>query len=224
MFVSIMGDSISTYEGYQPTADYAVFYNEVNQARNGLKSVYDTWWAKVNQYLKAYICVNNSYSGSWVSGDSFPGGCSVDRTSLLHTPEHQPDIILVYIGFNDFGNGVPIRHGLFEQDSAEYFYDAYRLMLKRIRMNYPNARILCGTLLKGCMRSNPDFRFPEHFGGVAFAEYNKAIRKAVRKEGAELVDLAAKDTRYETLDGTHPTAKGHATIAQTWIECLEKLG
>ena len=29
--------------------------------------------------------------------------------------------------------------------------------------------------------------------------------------------------RYETLDGTHPTLKGHQTIANAWIECLASL-
>ena len=52
--VSIIGDSISTYEGYNPSG-YAVFYDQEMCARNGLKSVYDTWWAKVNQFLHAYL-------------------------------------------------------------------------------------------------------------------------------------------------------------------------
>ena len=62
MFVSIVGDSISMYEGYSPNG-YKVFYNRTMQIANGLNSVYDTWWAKVDQWLHAYLCVNNSYSG-----------------------------------------------------------------------------------------------------------------------------------------------------------------
>ena len=52
MLVSVLGDSISTYEGYIP-ANYKLYYDEDRQKINGLISVYDTWWAKVNQYLKA---------------------------------------------------------------------------------------------------------------------------------------------------------------------------
>lgn len=55
MFVSILGDSISTYQGYQPPG-YAVYYQDYYRYINELNSVYDTWWAKVNQYLRAYIC------------------------------------------------------------------------------------------------------------------------------------------------------------------------
>lgn len=81
MFVSILGDSISTYNGFNPHG-YAVFYDEEMQKRNGLNSVYDTWWAKVNQELRAYLCVNNSYSGSRVSGMDFPAGCCLER--IMH--------------------------------------------------------------------------------------------------------------------------------------------
>ena len=84
MFVSILGDSISTYSGYNPK-EYAVYYDEEMQKRNGLNSVYDTWWAKVNQSLCAYLCVNNSYSGSEVSGQKFPAGCCRERVMHLHT-------------------------------------------------------------------------------------------------------------------------------------------
>ena len=30
--------------------------------------------------------------------------------------------------------------------------------------------------------------------------------------------------RYETLDGSHPTAKGHNTIADAWIKSLAESG
>ena len=72
LFVSIVGDSISTYEGYNPDR-YKVFYNRTMQMANGLNSVYDTWWAKVNQSLHAYLCVNNSYSGSKVTTQRVKG-------------------------------------------------------------------------------------------------------------------------------------------------------
>ena len=46
MLVSILGDSISTYSGFNPSG-YEVYYNKTMQKLNGLRSVYDTWWAKV---------------------------------------------------------------------------------------------------------------------------------------------------------------------------------
>ena len=112
MMISIMGDSISTFESFNPDG-YCVFYDAQMQYVNGLTSVNDTWWAQVIQALHGELCVNNSYSGSKVSGESFPSACSAERCGSLHTPQVSPDIILIYMGFNDFGNGVPIHGKLF---------------------------------------------------------------------------------------------------------------
>lgn len=212
MLVSVLGDSISTYEGYIPP-NYKVYYDEDRQKINGLTSVYDTWWAKVNQYLKAYLCVNNSFSGSKVSGE-FPGASSEKRVSALHKMEHYPDVILVYMGTNDFGFGVPL----------ETFAKDYRKMLERLRKNYPSARILCATIARSYMQGKPDWKYPEMYGGTALEEYNQAIREAVNeRDDIVLMDLPEAGIHYETLDGTHPTRRGHEELAQMWIGCLEKM-
>ena len=193
MFISILGDSISTYQGYQPPG-YAVYYQDYYRYINELNSVYDTWWAKVNQYLRAYICVDNAYSGSKVTGTEFPCACCEQRTGALHTP-----------------------------DKGLCFYDCYRRMLRQVKTNYPTAKIVCATLMRGYVRGAEDSPFPEKYAGVPFEAYNDAIRSAVLKEGVMLADLAASGSRYETLDGTHPTANGHVTLASGWIHCLALL-
>ena len=43
--VSILGDSISTFKGYNPPG-YFVYYDEITQEQNKLRNVYGTWWAK----------------------------------------------------------------------------------------------------------------------------------------------------------------------------------
>lgn len=225
-FVSILGDSISTYQGFNPEG-YAVFYDSEMQQRNGLASVYDTWWAKVNQALHAYLCVNNSYSGSRVTGPDFPAASSLHRTGSLHTDRYTPDLILIYIGFNDFGSGVPLRKPglrLFSKPDPHLFADAYTLMLSRIKANYPKSKILCATLMRTEMAGNPHWVFPEQFVGTCFDDYNQVIRQVCQKEGCLLADLASLNWRYETLDGTHPTKNGHHTICQAWLHCLSRLG
>jgi len=220
-YVSVVGDSISTYEGFVPNG-YVVFYDEETQYANGLSSVYDTWWAQVNQFLHAYICVNNSYSGSRVSGAGFPAASSEERISYLHTRIYTPDIILVYIGFNDFGNGVRIRgkNPLFEKESPLYFESAYELMLKRIKKNYPASKVICGTLMRTRLKGHEDWVFPESFAGIPFERYNEAIRNACRESGCCLAELSKLNVLYETLDGTHPTKLGHREIADTWKACI----
>lgn len=218
-FVSIIGDSISTYMGFNPFG-YSVFYDEYNAQRNNMSSVYDTWWAQVNQFLHAYICVNNSYSGSKVSGNNFPSANCEQRLSLLHTNQYSPDLILIYIGFNDFGNGIKITSEHMNDEMA--FFESYYNMLKTVQKNYPKSRILCGTLMQGFVKDNPSWTFPHKWAGISIDEYNAAIKIAAKLAGVELIDLAALNMHYETLDGAHPTKDGHYTIAQAWISCLKK--
>lgn len=224
--ISIVGDSISTYGGFNPEG-YAVFYDRETQQRNGLTSVYDTWWAKVNQALGGYLCVNNAYSGSRVTGRDFPAASSKQRTGALHTAQHMPDLILVYIGFNDFGSGAPVRRKglqLFSKKDPDYFADAYCKMLAQIKANYPQATIVCATLMRSQIAANEHWVFPEQFALTYFEDYNQAIRQICRKENCFLADLSALNWRYETLDGTHPTKNGHDTLYRAWVSCLSQLG
>ena len=222
IFVSIVGDSISTYEGYNPP-EYAVYYDKEMQQVNGLNSVYDTWWAKVNQRTHAYLCVNNSYSGSKVTGNGFPAASSIERISRLKTASSSPDYILVYIGVNDFGNGVKIRQDRVTNpgnNNLLYFEDAYEYMISQIQEQYTDAKIICGTLLRSKVKRHEDWIFPESYAGVRFEDYNDAIRRITKQKNILLADIAKQNIRYETLDGTHPTAEGHKTIAHAWIKCL----
>lgn len=225
MFVSFLGDSISTYSGFNPEG-YAVYYDAEMQKRNGLNSVYDTWWAKVNQELRAYLCVNNSYSGSRVSGTAFPAGGCLERIMHLHTPRYKPNLILIYLGFNDFGYGVPISCAPQSNDgkiNISYFEDAYHQMLTGLRYFYPDAIIVCATLMKTMLKQNTQWRFFDKLGGFSIDDYNNAIRRAAYNCHVNLADLAKRKRQYETLDGAHPTALGHQMIAEEWITCLSKL-
>ena len=221
--VSILGDSISTYEGYNPDG-YEVYYDEFMQARNRLTDVNDTWWAMTMHHFGWDLCVNNSYSGCKVSGKAFPAASSEARLLNLKTDDSQPDFILIYIGFNDFGYGVEIgKNHLFGTEDTESFSGAYKQMISRIKSLYPTSRVICGTLMRSRIKHNCDWRFPERFAGIPLEEYNHVIRNVCKKEHIFLADLSAIGQKYETLDGTHPTADGHRVIAEAWIDCIENL-
>lgn len=221
--VSILGDSISTFEGYNPPG-YLVFYDQEMQVKNGLTCVYDTWWAKVNQKLHAYLCVNNAYSGSKVSGNSFPATSGSERIDLLCKGDMNPDYILLYIGFNDFGNGVQIEGNNEMAGDVSSFTEAYRLMLMRLKNKYSESKIICATLMRTLVKNQENWVFPEYYKGVAFEEYNDVIRNVSVQCGCDLADLGRMNIRYETLDGSHPTALGHTTIANAWINALNEMG
>jgi len=224
MLFSILGDSISTYEGYEPRG-YDVFYERWNCMRNGIKSVDQTWWKRVLDHFGGELCVNNSYSGSRVSGLSFPSANVDVRARGLHKNDKMPDIILIYIGFNDFGFGAPNRPAhITSEKNPKYFFDAYRLMLGKIKESYKDAKIFAASLLEGYLCDDKSWKMPESlFGKETFSAYNNSIRLACRMENVNLIDLAATGVRYETLDGTHPTVTGHEEIARVWIEKLDKV-
>lgn len=222
--VSVLGDSISTFSGWNPKG-YAVYYTEPVQALNGLQSAADTWWAIVLDKLNAELCVNNSYSGSWVSGSLFPSGVSDERLKNLRD-ERVPDIILIYLGMNDYANGVPSLHNSSSgvRDTVYYFEDAYDVMLEKIRKYYPDTTVVCSTLLRPFLKRDETQHFPEAYRGVLFEDYNTAIRTAAGRHGCLLADNGSFNERYETLDGLHPTSAGHRTLARLWIRSLLDLG
>lgn len=179
---SILGDSISTLGGYNPNG-YAVFYEEGNCERSGVKEMKDTWWGKLIDFFGGELLVNNSWSGSRVtrlpnSDSLFPSGCSDERTSTLHINGIKPDVIIVYLGTNDWAFGAELgdTRPLSDESNMQYFSSAYKTMLSKIKKNYPDAEIWCCTLNTTFMSSNPAFQFPllsmsEHIG-----EYNQIIK------------------------------------------------
>lgn len=222
--ISIIGDSISTYYGHVLPDGYKVYYDEKKAKENQLTSVEDTWWRIVCKHLGAEICVNNSYSGSRVSGNGFPCASSDERTSSLHTENATPDLILLYIGTNDFGYGLGVKENPFFY--KEYvFYDEYKKMLQKIIRNYPDSQIVCGTLMKSSVKDNPEWEYPRSKTGISLEEYNDAIREIANNLGVFVADLANLNTPYETLDDAlHPTKTGHSTIALAWLSELNRIG
>ena len=216
--ISIMGDSISTYEGYNPIWA-KVYYKDDVTSDNGLSSVDDTWWEIVIDSLDSTLCVNNSHSGSLVSGSSYTCANSEYRCNGLHDA-NTPDLILIYMGTNDRGHGVKIESD--DPEDVMTFCGAYRTMLKKIKRNYPNAIVVCGTLLLGYLQqSAPPPALPPFNEEVE--AYNRTIRALAEEENCLVADLAAFGERYETQDTLHPTKNGHLTIAKLWLNCLKRL-
>lgn len=121
--LSILGDSISTYVDYCNNTSYnstiggnCVFYSPNRSDRPDLKdiAVTDTYWMQLIDEYDMELCVNNSSSGSRVIGMGNVSGSTRDqaydtRACQLHNDHtgEQPDIISIYIGFNDHGAAAP---------------------------------------------------------------------------------------------------------------------
>ena len=224
--ISIIGDSISTFEGYNPQG-FNLFYNEEKKHQSCVENVSDTWWQMLIDFLGAELLVNNSWSGSRVTklpgrNELFPSGCSDERTNGLHLGIKKPDVILIYIGTNDWAYGA-LTGGetrIIEGDINELFYQAYHGMIDKVKKNYPQAEIFCFTLSSTFMSSNPKFSFPHKHGGTHIEVYNNIIKQVASSSGCRLVDLYSYRIPYDALDGSHPNRQGMLTLAIETIRSM----
>lgn len=211
---SILGDSISTLAGCNPDG-YRVFYQGDISRQAKVTRMEDTWWGMVIGHFHGTLLINNSWSGSLVSGE-YPSGCSPRRTGGLHVGSTLPDVILVYMGTNDWIQGVPPGcEG--EQTGGECFEDAYAQMLRRIRDNYPGAQVWCCTLAEAWVSSKPQLLFPYAPGGIHIDAYNQVIRAVAQAQGCGVIDFYQCHIPYDSLDITHPVADGMRTLADMAI-------
>ena len=223
---SVLGDSISTLDGFNPKG-YKVFYAGDNCVKSGVVKATDTWWDKVIGFFGGELLVNNSWSGSRVTKlkdkeQLFPSGCSDERTAALHINAVKPDVILVYLGTNDWAFGAKTGNEtrILGEDSNEFFDEAYDRMLKKLKSNYPESEIWCCTLCETHISKRPDFQFPHKYAGTHIEEYNEIIRDVVRCNGCRLIDLYDYKIAYDSIDGSHPTNVGMNTIATMVIRSI----
>lgn len=215
-YFSILGDSISTFEHYSEP-DYAAYYDVSHKLEADVLTMYDTWWGIVIEHFGGELLVNNSFAGSTVcyheKYEIQSYSCSDERTSSLGMDGISPDVIVVYMGTNDWGCGTSIVG-----DDDRTFAVAYGQMLEKLKRNYPNAEIWCMTLAESCCSKNADFKFPRCYSCRDIEEYCAAIRECAQKHGCFVVDLYLDAEPYDTIDGFHPNASGMRTLANAVIK------
>ena len=205
--LSILGDSISTYEGFSN--------NRKNNATTYTNKVFYksqfppelTYWMQVMNKLGLTLCVNNSQSGSNLSGidDEMSG---INRAkSLARDDGMTPDLIILFMGLNDLGRNLPI-----DRFAADYLGT-----LEIIKQNYKSAKVCCVNL--------PD-RDP--YLKARATLFNEAITTAVKTAGENffLADLFTSrlnnDLYYDnTVDGLHPDQDGMRIIAEIIIDAIK---
>lgn len=211
-YFSILGDSISTFEGYSEPKE-AVYYDMGMKLSSGVYRYADTWWGRVLDVLGAKLLVNNSIAGSTVTRHPLyqvPSyGCSDERTAALHRADGQPDAIFVFLGTNDRGQNIPIGDG---KEDESFFLSAYRSMLKKLKENYPKAEIWCLTL-------SPLGEQDER-KGTSTREYCDVIRACATEYGCRTVDLDRDIPPYDTVDGLHLDYNGMAAIADAVLAAM----
>ena len=228
-YVSFIGDSISTYDGWSNNANHnstignnAIFYSTTNPFKPGANfPVMFTWWHKVAHSDGFLYCVNNSISGSGVTKEETYRRCAPNLHNT--TTGQTPDIVIIYKGINDWAWSVPL--GTFTGtvvDTPETFSHAYAYTIKQILLAYPGVEVYCCTLLPEMTRGNNGV----NNGGVSITEFNAAIENVAEKMGATVIDLynesgiTFENLSQYTLDTLHPNEEGMQLIADTVLSVL----
>ena len=203
---SIIGNSISTYNGYIP-GDYATYYPKV-----WFKGVDDTWWMIIGRLLNLHFLSNASWSASTVSGNK--QSCFTSDIRLKHlSASGIPEIIFIAGGTNDWVAGVSLGE---ENDELNYntstFRGAYALMLNKLKTMYPKTEVVC----LGIFPRSDGFDTPNKKGWTV-REANHFIDLLAQKNEYRYIDMElcgiADDFKKYTHDGLHPTYEGMKLIA-----------
>lgn len=212
IYISFLGDSITTYAGYSDNVSY-------NASLSGSKSYYKlskmsvqgTWWYQSMTALGMKLCVNNSFSAGRVSERTSDIPSGVERSRQLHNASGKtPDVIVVYLGTNDIGNGIELS----------VFETAYEEMLSNIATSYPKATVYCCTLLPEGRTEGKE---------TELNEYNAVIRSSSEKVGFEIIDFYAEISDWDYMQHTfedvdlrvHPNALGMDKLAACVISAIK---
>ena len=222
--VSIMGDSISTFEGWIPVEDgHNLNHRKRYPQSNLFEDVRLTWWHMLINNLGAKLGVNDSWAGSMVSntattnsGDIGPDACMASITRITNLGSNgTPDLIFFYGGTNDAARNVPM--GTFEPSKFQQvdltsttwstFADAYAVAIMRMQHYYPDAKIIAMT-----PTWTTSYYTPQRLDEVA-----KMIKEVCDYFGVAVVDLRKCGINQNNLDktlgdGIHPSALGMEMI------------
>lgn len=222
-YLSILGDSISTFDDWIPEGYYD-FY----PMNGAVADVGQTWWKMVLDDTGMQLCVNGSSSGSTCAGDSTgtadpQHGCSDFRINGLTAADGSiPDVIIVYMGTNDFIKAVPLGDNdgtkAVAEGSIENFSDAYCLILDKLHVRYPDAQIFCCKLMPvGVVGADMTYEPFVNEQGMTIDSYSRQIETIAEAKGYPLIDLENCGMTMENMiqyvsDGVHLNPEGMKLI------------
>ena len=207
---SVLGNSISTYQGYIPEG-YDCHYNPSN-----LKAG-DTWWMQFAEISGIPLNSNASWSGSTVSSarkkaDSwFFSDRRINDLSRHGTPKY----IIVLGGTNDWGCDKCDLGTSYSTKSYKNFSGAYSLLVSKLKAKYPYTDIICCSILP-----RKQGFFTPNAKGWTIHDGDSCIREIAALYGAKFIDMSdcgidQPITDY-TTDGVHPNAAGMKLVS----DCL----
>ncbi len=222
--ISILGDSISTFAGYIPTADgFNLEHLSVYPQGYLLTDVNETWWMQVITQTGAYLGINDSWSGSSICGkkDGEEYSCMANIIRIRNLGSNgTPDVIFFYGGTNDLAQGIDL--GQFDPAQAQQsvdlqtykwnnIADGYVNTLLRLKFFYPKAQIIC------MLPTYTRYFYTE----TQLARCNELLAVICEYYGVPYVDLRyCGVSLQDMLDGVHPNANGMDYITEAVMERL----
>jgi hypothetical protein len=104
--------------------------------------------------------------------------------------------------------------GAADEAGLQEFAEAYGRMLDAVRAACPGACVWCVPLLAGRVAGAAGPTFAWNLRGVPMRRYNETIAQLAAAHGCRCADAAAFGLDYEAVDGTHPTRRGMAQLAE----------
>lgn len=222
--ISILGDSVSTFDGYLPAGNRPR-YPDPQNPQCDVRDVHLTWWMRLIDRLDACLGVNESWAGSRVGNcesydhdDVGPGAAMASVRRIRNLGANGiPDIILFFGGANDKLSPYPVGHfdSSAAPEEAEFdavcwntFADAYTAAVLRIRALYPQACLLC--------------ILPSDYGRQLDASYNVQMRAVCAHYGIPNVTLTCL-TEDMLYDGYHPVADAMSKMTDMVLQRLMML-
>lgn len=219
--VSILGDSISTFTGYVPTANRCR-YPQADLLTNSK----DTWWMKLITNTGMILGINESWAGSRVSWDGTTESADIGADKHMasdarigHLNDNgEPDYILFYGGTNDIGGDVAV--GTFDGSdlttlAVDTFANAYSTAIIKLQTAYPDAKIIVLTPIYTA----------SYYTNVEADTYNEVIKEITDFFGVLCINtrecgISVFNRATYLPDGIHPNAAGMDLIYRYVLDAM----
>ena len=217
--LSVMGDSISTFNGKIPSG------NAYQYPNGDVTTFNDTWVGQLLTETGMSLEKLESFAGSRVTttGSLADGSHFVDDKRLNNLGN--PDVIIVYGGTNDLFQTNPPEVGeipnyfttpLNTFDKSK-FASAYLYLLMKLKEKYPDAKIYCCNITD-YTRDIPT-AYWENANGMSKQKMGEIISKCCDIVGATYIDLMKNGmtwynySKYSYDNNLHPNKLGMKLIA-----------
>jgi len=203
--IFIMGDSYSTYAGYNPEG-YHCYYSDTRESAPVVKGVEKTWWKMLAKEKNLNIVMNDSFSGSTVC-NTVREALTVESSFVSRMDkyiaekffeENKVDTMLIFGGTNDSWIDAPIgnlQYSGWTESDLKCVLPAFCYLIDKAKKVAEDVLVILNTNLK--------------------EEIIEGFKEACNKNEVRYLQLEEIDK-----ENGHPTEKGMTQIFEQVAACL----